>query len=87
MDSGGLTGTAYRRHVVRRLKSHLRDPATGAPLFTQRVVTPVRVEVRGAALAPVRAFHQALAALVAPRLRRSPRGDGTRPTRWRLSAC
>ena len=29
---GGLVGTAYRRHVVRRLKQHIRDPATGAPL-------------------------------------------------------
>ncbi len=27
---GGLVGTAYRRHVVRRLKSHIRDQATGA---------------------------------------------------------
>ncbi len=70
---GGLAGTAYRRHVVRRLKSHLRNPATGTPLFTERLVTPVRVEVRAAALAPVRAFHQALAALVAPRLRRGNR--------------
>lgn len=72
--NGGLAGAAYRRHVVRRLKSHLCDPSTGAPRFTQRVVTPVRVEVRGTAMAPVRAFHQALADLVAPRLRRSPRG-------------
>ena len=30
---GGVAGDAYRRHVVRRLKSHIRDPATGAPLF------------------------------------------------------
>ena len=75
---GGLAGPAYRRHVVRRLKSHIRDPATGAPVFRERVVLPVRVELRGAALAPVRAFHQALAALVAPRLRRaSGRSDAT----------
>ena len=24
---GGLVGNAYRRHVVRRLKSHIRDPS------------------------------------------------------------
>ena len=40
---GGLVGSAYRRHVVRRLKSHIRDPATGAPLFRDRRVVPVRV--------------------------------------------
>jgi superfamily II DNA or RNA helicase len=71
---GGLAGTAYRRHVVRRLKSHIRDPATGAPLFRERRVIPVKVELRSARLAPVRRFHQALAALVVPRLRRAAQG-------------
>ncbi|HEY1936015.1 MAG TPA: helicase-related protein [Acetobacteraceae bacterium] len=70
--NGGLAGTAYRRHVVRRLKSHIRDPATGAPLFRTRHVIPVRVEVTAE---PVRVFHRALAALVAPRLKRA---SGTR---------
>jgi superfamily II DNA or RNA helicase len=65
---GQLIGTAYRRHVVRRLKSHIRS-ASGAPLFRNRIVTPVRVDVTAAE--PVRAFHQALSALVAPRLQRS----------------
>lgn len=65
---GGLVGTAYRRHVVRRLKSHIRDPATGAPLFRQRKVIPVRVATEAA---PVRRFHQGLAALITPRLRKS----------------
>jgi superfamily II DNA or RNA helicase len=67
---GGLTGYAYRRHVVRRLKSHLRDPATGRPLFRERRITPIRVEI---AAEPVRRFHDALSALVAPRLRRAAR--------------
>jgi superfamily II DNA or RNA helicase len=71
---GGVAGSAYRRHVVRRLKSHIRDPATGAPLFRERRVIPVRVELDGDHLAPVRRFHQALAALVAPRLRRAAQG-------------
>jgi superfamily II DNA or RNA helicase len=65
---GGLAGSAYRRHVVRRLKSHIRDPATGAPMFRERRVVPVRVEITAA---PVRRFHRALATLVAPRLRRA----------------
>ena len=71
---GGLTGSAYRRHVVRRLKSHIRDPATGASLFRERQIIPVKVELGGAAMQPVRVFHQALAALVAPRLRRAAQG-------------
>lgn len=73
---GGLAGLAYRRHVVRRLKSHIRNPATGEPLFRERQVMPVRIELRGGSARQVQAFHTALAALVAPRLRRAKRiGD------------
>ena len=72
--SGGLIGSAYRRHVVRRLKSHIRD-ASGAPMFRERRVIPVRIALDAADAAPVRAFHRALAALVAPRLRRASRQD------------
>jgi superfamily II DNA or RNA helicase len=63
--SGRLVGNAYRRHVVRRLKSHIRS-ASGTPLFRERIVVPVRVDVMD--LTPVQAFHKALSALVAPRL-------------------
>jgi superfamily II DNA or RNA helicase len=70
---GGLAGTGYRRHVVRRLKSHIRNTVTGEALFRERRVVPVRVEAGGGAAEPVRAFHQALAALIAPRLRRGAR--------------
>jgi superfamily II DNA or RNA helicase len=66
--AGRLIGTTYRRHVVRRLKSHIRA-ASGAPLFRERIVVPVRVDVTDAA--SVREFHKALSALVAPRLQRS----------------
>ena len=76
---GGVAGDAYRRHVVRRLKSHIRDPATGAPLFRERRVIPVKVAIDGPAAAPVRRFHQALAALIAPRL--STGGEGARACR------
>jgi superfamily II DNA or RNA helicase len=65
--SGKLVGTAYRRHVVRRLKSHIRT-ASGGPMFRERIVTAVRVDVTDAA--SVRDFHKALSALVAPRLQR-----------------
>src|SRR6185312_2592100 len=30
---GGVAGTAYRRLVIRRLKTHIRNPTTGPPLF------------------------------------------------------
>ena len=74
--NGGLAGSAYRRHVVRRLKSHIRNPVTGAPLFRERKILPVRIDHRGGGVAAVQAFHSALAALVAPRLRRAKRsGD------------
>jgi ERCC4-related helicase len=63
--AGRLVGTAYRRHMVRRLKSHIRA-ASGAPLFHERIVVPVRVDVTDAT--PVLAFHKALSALVAPHL-------------------
>jgi superfamily II DNA or RNA helicase len=39
---GALRGDDYRRHVVRRLKHHVKGP-DGKPLFPQRVVTPVPV--------------------------------------------
>jgi superfamily II DNA or RNA helicase len=66
--SGNLIGTTYRRYVVRRLKSHIRTPS-GAPLFRERVIMPVRVDVTDRLA--VRTFHQALSSLVAPRLQRS----------------
>jgi superfamily II DNA or RNA helicase len=66
--AGRLIGSAYRRHVVRRLKSHIRA-ASGAPLFRERIVIPIRVDVTNAP--PVQDFHKALSALVAPRLQRS----------------
>jgi superfamily II DNA or RNA helicase len=66
--AGRLVGSAYRRRIVRRLKSHIRS-ASGAPLFRDRIVIPVRVDVTGAA--SVGEFHKALSALVAPRLQRS----------------
>lgn len=70
---GGLAGFAYRRHVVRRLKSHIRNPLTGQKLFRDRRVIPVPVDVSDAPGETVKAFHRALAALVTPRLRRAVR--------------
>lgn len=66
---GELRGDRYRRHVVRRLKHHLRDPATGEPLFPDREVTPQAVPFSPSSHARFAAYQEALLALVAPRLR------------------
>jgi superfamily II DNA or RNA helicase len=68
--SGGFVGNEYRRNVIRRMKIHIRDPNTGAPLFRQRHVVPVKVDVDGKEHETVREFHRALSAFVVPRLRR-----------------
>jgi ERCC4-related helicase len=66
--AGKLFGSRYRRHIVRRMKSHIRT-ASGAPMFRDRIVIPIRVDVTDAA--EVKRFHQALSEMVAPRLQRS----------------
>lgn len=69
-----LRGDAYQRHVVRRLKRHIKDPQTGAPAFPDRDVKPVPV-VFGPDTAPrFASFQQALLELVAPQVRRAVRG-------------
>ncbi len=68
---GGLSGRAYRRHVVRRLKAHIRDPETGQAMFQPRTVTPVAIDLATPEAETVRDFHRALTGFVAPRLRRS----------------
>jgi len=66
--NGRLFGQAYRRHVVRRLKSHIRDSATGAPAFRTRIIRPLPVAIDGPDDEAVRAFHRALADLISVRL-------------------
>jgi superfamily II DNA or RNA helicase len=73
--AGGFVGQAYRRHVIRRMKAHIRDPRTGAPLFRRRHVVPVKVDVNGVEHEAVRDFHRALSAFVVPRLRRRQGAD------------
>ena len=69
---GRLSGRAYRRHIVRRLKAHISDPETGRAMFQPRKVTPVPIDLAVPEAEPVRAFHRALTEFVVPRLRRSP---------------
>ena len=73
--AGGFVGRNYRRHVVRRMKTHIRNPDTGAPLFHRRHVVHVKVDVTGVEHEAVRDFHRALSAFVVPRLRRRPGAD------------
>jgi superfamily II DNA or RNA helicase len=73
--AGGFVGRDYRHHVIRRMKSHIRDPLTGAPLFRRRHVLHVKVDVAGEEHQTVRDFHRALAAFVVPRLRRRAGAD------------
>jgi superfamily II DNA or RNA helicase len=73
--TGNLVGRAYRRHVVRRMKIHIRDPRTGKALFRPRHVIPVKVDVQDEKHEAFREFHRALSAFVVPRLRRRVGGD------------
>lgn len=68
---GALRGSAYRAHVVRRLKKHIRDPVTGEPRFRERQVVPIPVVPSPTAHAPFIELHRALLDLVAPELRRA----------------
>jgi superfamily II DNA or RNA helicase len=74
-NAGGFVGQDYRRHVLRRMKIHIRDPVTGQPLFRRRQVIPVKVDVNGPEHESVRDFHRALSAFVVPRLRRRRGAD------------
>lgn len=65
---GGLRGDRYRRHVIRRLKHHVKDPVTGDPLFQTREVTPRPVAIDPSARPRFAALQRDLLALVAPRL-------------------
>ena len=68
---GQLRGERYRPHVVRRLKHHITDPATGLPRFRERVVTPCPVHADPTRHAAFIALQRGLMALIAPELRRA----------------
>ncbi|MHB1161571.1 MAG: helicase-related protein [Chloroflexota bacterium] len=70
---GSLRGERYRPHVVRRLRSHVRDPKTGEPLWPERKVIPVRVEVDQEREKSFAALHKGVLELVKPELERALR--------------
>jgi hypothetical protein len=65
---GSLRGDRYWKHVVRRLKRHIKDPETGEPMFRERVVKPEPVEISEAAAPTFRKVQTALLTLVGPQL-------------------
>jgi superfamily II DNA or RNA helicase len=75
VDSRGMVrGDRYQRHVVRRLKRHIRHPQTGRPMFAEREVKPCRVVVKAAEYPAFAELSEKVLALVAPELRRALRG-------------
>ncbi len=68
---GELRGDRYRAHVVRRLKRHITDPATGQPRFRERMVSPRPVTASPERHARFVALQRNLLDLVAPELRRA----------------
>jgi len=69
--NGSLRGEQYRRHVVRRLKKHIKDPETGEPFFKDRIVHPIRVEASPHIQPKFIELQRALIDLIAPELRRA----------------
>ena len=61
----------YEKHVVRRLKRHIKEPGTGQNMFQERHVMPVAVRFDPKAAPAFMAFHEALLSLIVPELRRA----------------
>lgn len=68
---GTLRGEAYRRHIIRRLKGHIRDPHTHALLFKERQVHPHPVDFSQSTHPAFARYQEALLSFIAPRLRRA----------------
>ena len=66
---GDLVGERFSQHVIRRLKSHIRDARTGEPLFRNREVTPCAVTPLEAEHGPYIEMMKELRQLIAPELR------------------
>jgi superfamily II DNA or RNA helicase len=70
---GVIRGDRFRRHVVRRLKRHIKDVTKGGLLFPDRDVKPCRVVVQASSNPVFVEMSKQLLALVAPELRRALR--------------
>ncbi|MGC4070844.1 MAG: DEAD/DEAH box helicase family protein [Polyangiaceae bacterium] len=70
---GAIRGDTYQRHVVRRLKHHVKKPGTNEPMFRERVVLPQAVQFTQESHAKFSALQKALLTLISPRLRQAIR--------------
>jgi len=68
---GVLRGDLYKAHVVRRLKSHIKHPVTGEPLFKEREVYPFPVTAVPGKHGSFIELMKGLLELIAPELRRA----------------
>jgi len=68
-----LREDAYKAHVVRRLKRHIKDPVTGAPQFRERKVTPRAVGFSAATHPKFADFQAELLKLISPHVKRALR--------------
>ena len=70
---GVIRGDRCQRHVIRRLKRHVRDHKTGQPLFPEREVIPCRVVVSAAENPAFVDLTKQLLSLLVPELRKALR--------------
>ena len=68
---GQIRGTRYRANVIRRLKPHIKDPATGEPRFKERIVEPRPVDASASQHSHFIELQRRLLELIAPELRRA----------------
>jgi ERCC4-related helicase len=68
---GLLRGEKYRNHVVRRLKKHITDPATGLCRFKDRIVEPAPVSPDPKRHVAFISLQRSLLDLIAPELRKA----------------
>ena len=83
---GLLRGEKYRNHVVRRLKKHITDPATGLCRFKDRIVEPAPVSPDPKRHAAFISLQRSLLDLIAPELRKAFRASVMR-TCSRILPC
>jgi len=58
----------YQKHVIRRLKRHIKDPETNQPLFKEREVIPVKVGVTLKERPAFEKLHREFLEFISPQL-------------------
>lgn len=70
---GALRGDRYLRHFVRRLKRHIKNPDTGGPMFLEREIVPVAIDLTRNPDSSYARLQRGILALAAPQLKRAIR--------------